>query len=60
VTEVKSTAFRDNIMDVPQTPNMTEPITIPETDVVKKGKLSNKNFGKKLKRKLLFFSFAFC
>ncbi|XP_065582308.1 uncharacterized protein LOC136041546 isoform X2 [Artemia franciscana] len=23
-------------MDVPQTPNMTEPITIPETDVVKK------------------------
>ncbi|KAK2713996.1 hypothetical protein QYM36_009774, partial [Artemia franciscana] len=30
------TYFKDNIMDVPQTPNMTEPITIPETDVVKK------------------------
>ena len=47
-------------MDVPRTPNMAEPITIPEIDVVKKGKLSNKNFGKKLKRKLLFFSFALC
>ena len=46
-------------MDVPQIPNMAEPITIPETDVIKKGKLSNKNFGIKLKRKLLFFSFAF-
>ena len=43
-------------MDVPQIPNMAEPITIPETSVVKNGKLSNKDFGNKLKRKLRFFS----
>ena len=43
-------------MDVPHIPNMAEPVTIPETTVVKNGKLSNKNFGNKLKRKLFFFS----
>ena len=31
-------------MDVPQIPNIAEPITIPETYVVKNGKLSNKVF----------------
>ena len=42
-------------MDVTQAPNMAEPITIPETAVVKNGKSSNKDFGKKLNRKLFFF-----
>jgi hypothetical protein len=43
-------------MDVPQIPNLAEPITFPETSVVKNGKLSNKNFGNILKRKMLLFS----
>ena len=37
-------------MDLPQTPNMAEPITNPETSVVKQGKLSNYSiFGSKVK-----------
>jgi hypothetical protein len=43
-------------MDVPQIPSMVEPITIPETSTVKNGKLFNKKFGNKLRRKQLFFS----
>ena len=34
-------------MDVPQIPNMAEPIAIPENSVVKNGKLSNKICKKK-------------
>jgi len=41
-------------MDVTQAPNMAEPITIPETVFIKNGKLSNRNFGKKLKKKAVF------
>jgi len=34
------TYFRVNVMEVSEIPNMAEPITIPETSVVKNGKLS--------------------
>ncbi|KAK2709525.1 hypothetical protein QYM36_013255 [Artemia franciscana] len=44
-------------MDVPQTPNMAEPITIPETDVVKK---EVKRLYQVTMRSFLTFQTIFC